>query len=239
MKKAIIIGATSGIGRALAVELSRRGYAVGLAGRREELLQELSSEMPGPSAVIKMDITHPEDAAPALDRLIAELGGMDILVISAGVGVTNPDLQWEPDQQTLAVNVMGFTAMAIAGFRYFSQQKSGHLVGISSIAGIRGSRFNPAYSASKAFVINYLEGLRGRAHHLGLPIYVTDIRPGFVETPMTHGQSDMFWVADVETAARQTADAIISRKRIAYITRRWGIIAWILRRIPEWIAEKY
>lgn len=238
MQKAIIIGATSGIGRSLAIELSQRGYAVGLAGRRTELLQQVQGELSGPSATMTIDVTMPEEAALRLDELIAALGGMDLLVVSSGIGVPNPELEFEPERQTIAVNVTGFVAMAAAGFRYFTRRGAGHLVGISSIAGLRGSRYNPAYGASKAFEMNYLEALRNRARHARLPIAVTDIRPGFVETPMTHGQVGMFWVANAAVAARQIADAIAKKRRFAYITRRWSIIAWIVRHLPSWALER-
>jgi NAD(P)-dependent dehydrogenase (short-subunit alcohol dehydrogenase family) len=107
-----------------------------------------------------------------------------------------------------------------------------------AIAGLRGSRFNTTYGASKAFQRSYLEGLRVRAHHLRLPITVTDICPGFVDTPMTKGQKGMFWLADAETAARQIAGAIGNKRRLAYITRRWAIIAWIIRHMPNWLLER-
>lgn len=238
MPNAIIIGATSGIGRALAVELSRRGYAVGITGRREELLRSLQQELPGSSTISVMDVTDPDAAAAQLESLAAEMGGMDLLVISSGVGVPNPNMDWEPERQTLVVNVMGFAAIAAAGYRYFAKQGRGHLVGISSIAGIRGGRFNLAYAASKAFVINYLEGLRARAHHDGVRMIVTDIRPGYVATPMTERNQHMFWVASAEVAARQIAGAIARKKRVAYVTTRWTIIAWLIRHIPNWLLER-
>lgn len=238
MSNAIIIGATSGIGRALALELSRRGYRLGLAGRRTDLLKSLQDELPGPSVIATIDVTAPEAAEQRLHALGDDLGGMDLLVISSGVGIPNPQLAFAQERQTIAVNVVGFVAMAAAGYRYFAERGTGHLVGISSIAGMRGSRFNPAYGASKAFEMNYLEALRNRARHEQLPITVTDIRPGFVETPMTHGQKGMFWVADVGKAARQIAGAIAAKRRVAYITRRWALIAWLVRRLPSWLLER-
>lgn len=238
MPKAIIVGATSGIGRALAVELSRRGYAVGLAGRREALLHEVQAQLTGPSAMQVIDVTQPAEATTRLESLISELGGMDLLVIASGIGVANPDLDWQPELETIAVNVSGFVTLVTAGYRYFARRGAGHLAGVSSIAGIRGSRFNPAYGASKAFDSNYLEALRARAHHQQLDIAVTDIMPGFVATPMTEGQRGMFWVANVETAARQIADALARKQRIAYITHRWSLVAWLLRHLPAWVLER-
>lgn len=238
MKRAIIIGASSGIGRALAVELARQGYTLGLTGRRLPLLHELQRSLPTPSIPCEMDISQPDEAMARLRTLIDDLGGMDLLVISAGRGSHNPDLTWPPERDTIAVNVTGSVALANVGFHYFLAQGGGHLVGISSIAGLRGSRWAPAYSASKAFVSNYLEGLRARAHHLGVPIAVTDIRPGFVATEMTAGQQGMFWVATAERAAVQIYAAIRRRRRHAYITRRWALLAAVLRVLPEWLLER-
>jgi short-subunit dehydrogenase len=239
MRKAVIIGATSGIGRALAIELSTRGYALGIAGRRSNLLQDLQQELAGTSVAKSLDLAKPEEATEMLTEMISELGGLDVLVIASGIGGPNPGMLWELERRIIAVNVDGFVAMATAGYRYFAHQGQGHLVGISSIAGIRGSRFNPAYSASKAFVMNYLEALRARGHHEKIDLAVTDIRPGFVETPLTHGQSGMFWVATAETAARQIADAIEKKRRVAYITHRWALIAWFLRHVPDWLVQRF
>lgn len=238
MKKAIIVGATSGIGRALAIELSQRNFSLGLLGRNEAALAELSSELPNTFTQI-IDISVAEEITTHMDELISRMGGMDLLIIASGIGDKLADeLCWENEERVLAVNISGFARLAVWGYNYFTQHGGGHLVGISSIVGIRGARTAPAYSASKAFQINYLEALRGRARHQTLPIYVTDIRPGFVDTPMTSGQRGMFWVADVARAARQIADAISNKKRVAYITRRWRLIAWLLRHLPDALVEK-
>lgn len=238
MRKAIVVGATSGIGRALAVELARAGYAVGVTGRRVALLEELRQSLSTPVYPCAMDVSRPEEAIAALDALIAAMGGVDLLVISSGVGIPNPELLFASEQATIAVNVTGFVAMATAGYRYFAAQGGGHLVGITSVAALRGSRWNPAYGASKAFDASYLEGLRARAHFERLPLAVTDIRPGFVETAMTADNPRMFWVASPEAAARQIAAAIHRKARVAYITRRWTLIAWLIRHLPDWLLER-
>ena len=120
---------------------------------------------------------------------------------------------------------------------YFEKQKSGHLVAISSIGGLRGSRQAPAYNATKAYQINYLEGLRQKAKKLNTSIFVTDIRPGLVDTEMAKGEG-LFWVMPVEKAARQIFQAIIDKKKVAYVTRRWGLIATILKQIPRPIHDR-
>ena len=138
MKKAIIIGATSGIGRALAIELSERGYALGLAGRREDLLQTLQGKLARESAWKMLDIAQPEDAVLRLHTLIADLGGMDLLVIAAGIADhLGETLDWEKEAAVLQTNVIGFVRLAVEGYNYFTRQQGGRLVGISSIAGIR------------------------------------------------------------------------------------------------------
>ena len=177
------------------------------------------------------DITETTSIVQELDELTAELGGLDLLVISSGTGDLNENLDFAIDKRTIDTNVLGFTCVADWAFTYFEQQKAGHLVAISSVGGLRGSRQAPSYNASKAFQINYLEALRQKATFLNIPIAVTDIRPGFVETDMAKGEGQ-FWVASVEKAARQIYDAIINKRQIVYVTRRWQFVAAILQRIP-------
>ena len=153
---------------------------------------------------------------------------MELVVISAGIGFINPELNWPEEKATIDVNVTGFAALANVAFRHFEQMQSGHLVGISSIAALRGSRIAPAYSALKAFVSNYMEGLRFRAAKAGLPILVTDVQPGFVDTAMAKGES-LFWVASPQEAAKQIYRAIQRRARHAYVTRRWRLFAWLFK----------
>lgn len=236
MKKAIIIGATSGIGRELAKILSLNNYVVGMAGRRTELLSNLQRETSG-SYIKRIDVTESEEAITFLKELIQEMGGMDMIVISSGVGFINPELDWKQEKETIDVNISGFAAIANAAFKYFSNQGSGHIVGISSIAAIRGSGEAPAYNASKAFVSNYLEGLRQKASKSGIAITVTEIQPGFVNTAMAKGEG-LFWVAPPEKAAWQILRAITGKKKHAYITKRWRSIAWLLKVIPGWIYNK-
>lgn len=237
MPIAVVVGATSGIGRALAEVLLDAGYTVGVAGRREELLRELCDAHPGRAVAQVMDLLEPEAAVAGLEALVGRLGGMDLLVVSAGVGARNPGLAFAPDARVVAVNVTGFVALAGFGYRYFAEH-GGHLVGISSVAGVRGCRWSPSYGASKAFVANYLEALRARARHDRLPVVVTEIVPGFVDTPMIAGRADLFWVADADTAARQTYRAIRAGKPRAYVTRRWALVAWLLRHLPDRVLAR-
>ena len=237
MKKAIIIGASSGIGRELSVILSQSGYAVCATGRRTELLESLQSELSPTSFVRTMDISKAESAIETFNSINQDIGGTDLVIVSAGTGHLNPDLQWHKEKDTIDVNVAGFSAIAGAAYSHFTQQRRGHLVGISSLAALRGGGDAPAYNASKAFVSNYLQGLRHKTAKLKMPIYITDIRPGFVDNAMAQGEG-LFWVQPPSKAARQIFTAIQKRRKVAYITKRWRLIGWVLRILPDAIYHK-
>ncbi|HUT85639.1 MAG TPA: SDR family NAD(P)-dependent oxidoreductase [Elusimicrobiales bacterium] len=236
-KKVIIIGASSGIGKCLAKVFSEHGYAVGITARRLELLSEAAKECPSDVFIKQMDVSNPVEAMGILEEIIKEMGGVDTVVINAGVGFDNQDLIWEKENKTIGVNVIGFTAIANVAMKHFLKQKSGHLVGISSIAAIRGNPSAPAYNASKAFISNYLEAMRLKAIKSKIPITVTDIQPGFVGTAMAQGEGT-FWVTSAKQAATQIFNAIRKKKKHAYVTRRWRIIAWLFRIMPDWILAK-
>lgn len=237
MKKAIIVGATSGIGRRLAEILVENGYLVGITGRRIHLLEEIKSEKPESYFIKAFDTTHTATVAQHLEQLVESLKGLDLLIISSGTGDLNDTLDFEIEKKTIETNVAGFTAIADWTFNYFREQKYGQLVAISSIAGLRGNRQAPSYSATKAYQINYLESLRIKAAKSSLPIFITDIRPGFVNTEMAKGEG-LFWVAPVDKAAKQLFIAIIKKKKVVYITRRWKIIAHLLKFLPNWAIER-
>lgn len=234
MPNAIITGASSGIGEALARVLAADGYGLGLVARRLDRLEALRAELPGQVWTRQIDVTQVDAARAGLDALIHEMGDVDLIVLNAGAGHMNPELTWETERLALDVNVHGFAATANVAMQYFLRRGRGHLVGISSIAGLCGSRYAPAYHASKAFVSRYLDSLRHMAFHSGQPIAVTDIRPGWVDTAM--GQNDkVFWRAPVDLAARQIAASIRRRVPRAYVTRRWRWIAWLLAVTPDWV----
>jgi short-subunit dehydrogenase len=237
MKNAIIIGASSGIGRALAVTLSRDGYRVGVVARRTDLLARLRAELTGPCVIKTVDVSRPELAMPLVRELIDELRDVELFIVSAGTGFENPALEWEPERETIAVNVLGFAGMVNVAVAHLETRGSGHLVGISSLAALRGNRIAPAYAASKAFVSNYLQGVRYRFNKLKLPIAVTDVQPGFVDTRMAKGDR-LFWVASSQTAARQIVAAILGRKQRVYVTRRWRLIAWLMQVVPDALYSK-
>ncbi len=236
-KRAVIVGASSGIGRELATLFSQKGWTVGLAARRLPLLEETARNLSGPAFMRRIDVSDPTTATVALEELISEMGGLDLLVISSGTGFLNPGLALENELETARVNVSGFIAVANVAFRHFQSQGRGHLVGISSIAALRGSGIAPAYNASKAFQANYLEGLRLKAIKSGSGVIVTDIRPGLVDTAMAKGEG-LFWVAPPEKAARQIFQAIREKAKTAYVTKRWRLVAWLLRILPDWLLAR-
>jgi short-subunit dehydrogenase len=237
MKKAIIVGASSGIGLELARVLVRNDYLVGITGRRKNLLEELKKENPLKYFVKSFDIKDLSANEKNLNELVIELGGLDLLIISSGTGSVDADLCFEIEKEIIDTNVSGVTQIAIRGFNYFKKQNFGHLVVISSIAGLRGGRFVPSYGASKAFQINFLEGLRQKSRHDKLNVTITDIRPGFVDTAMAKSPLK-FWVAPASKAAHQIFKAIKKKKNVAYITKRWVFIAYIMKLIPKWIWER-
>jgi short-subunit dehydrogenase len=237
MKSAIVIGASSGIGRELAKLLSQRGYHVGLTARRMDLLVSLQLELMNPSVIKQMDVMNAPAAMLQLQELLDEMQNVELVVINAGIGCINPDLDWQKEVDTIHTNVTGFAAMSNVALLHFIRQGSGQLVGISSIAALRGGDASPAYFASKAFVSNYLQGLRKKVAKLRLPITITDIQPGVVDTPMAQSHNKL-WVAPADKAARQVLDAIIKKKKHAYVTKRWILIAWLIKILPDFLYHK-
>lgn len=237
MRKAIVVGASSGIGKELSIVLAKGGYEVGLMARRTKLLDALQKTIPTKTHVGHIDLSNVPEAIEKLRNMIQTMQGADLIVINSGTGFLNPELGWLKEQQTLDVNVYGFCAIAGEVYKLFAKQGQGHIVGISSIGALRGNPIAPAYNASKAFMSNYLEGLRKKAFQEKLPIVVTDIKPGFVDTDMAKGEGK-FWVATPEQAAEQIFFSIRKQKQHAYITHRWKWIGWMLQCMPNWLYHR-
>lgn len=234
MKRIVIVGATSGIGAALARIYIAQGYTVGLTGRREDLLRQMGGGHRNVLAV-RHDVCDLRSSVAGLQALVARMGGMDLLVLCAGVGRMNPELDFAEDLPTLDTNVRGWTAVADWAFNFFRKQGYGQLAAITSIASLRGLAPAPAYSASKAYQAHFLEALRQRTRAEGGNVAVTEIRPGFVHTPLLSDNAKFFWVMPVDKAARQIAKAIERRKARATVTYRWKWIVPVLRMTPEWL----
>lgn len=237
MKRIVIVGATSGIGRGLAERMAARGERVAVLGRREEALCEMAALYPGNIVTCRCDVRQTEQIEPSLEKVREALGGIDLLVLSAGTGHLNPALDDGLEADTLATNVMGWTRVADWAMRCFLDQGQGHLVALTSIGGLKGSGMAPAYNASKAYQINYLEGLRKKARCSGRPIVVTDICPGFVDTAMAKGDG-LFWVMPLERVVSQIDAAILKRKTRLFVTRRWRLVACLLRWLPSAIYDR-
>ncbi|MEK7226481.1 MAG: SDR family NAD(P)-dependent oxidoreductase [Bacteroidota bacterium] len=236
LKKIVIIGASSGIGKKMAELYAQNGHRVGITGRRSELLQQIQQQFPQSVEYECFDVTKTENINH-LESLVSKLGGIDVLVISAGGGDVSMYLDWEIDKLTVDTNVNGFAEIANWSFNYFVKQGYGQLATISSLAAIRGGSWAPAYNASKAFQSNYFEGLAIKAGRMKKNIAVTCIEPGFVATKMAKSDK-LFWVVPVDKAARQIIRAIEKRKRKVYISRRWWIIAKILKWTPYWLYRR-
>ncbi len=235
-KKVVIIGASSGIGKRLAERYAEEGWLVGITGRRKGLLEQISNKNSQQIYYECFDVVE-KTATGHLHALITKLGGLDLLIISAGTGEPSLELSREIDKTTIETNVDGFAAIANYSFNYFVQQGYGQLVTISSVAANRGGHHAPAYNASKAFQSSYFEGLSIKALKLKKDITVTCIEPGFVDTKMAKGEG-IFWLVPVDKAARQIMQAILKRKRKVYISRRWRLIAWLMRNLPYGLYKK-
>jgi short-subunit dehydrogenase len=234
-KRMAIIGATSGIGRELAIEMHARGYVVGATGRRVERLEELHNELETNIHIQFMDVVELDDAISQLDQLKKDMGGLDIIVLNAGVSnYQKESVGRQADLHVVDVNVRGFANLASYSFNLFEQQGHGHIVGISSVASLFGWGLNIPYNASKAFMNTYLQGYRQKANHSNADIFVSTILPGFVKSEMTEDKKGMFWVQETDKAATQIADAIERKKNEAYITKRWRLAGWFAKLIPNW-----
>ena len=233
MKKAIIVGATSGIGRELAGILIKNNYQVGITGRRIDLLEELKNTSPSNYFIKSFDCTTASNSDKLLE-LTKEMGGLDLLIMSSGTGDANEKLVFKEDLKTVDLNVKAFTEIMDWSFNFFRNQGHGHITAISSVAGLRGSKVAPAYFASKAFQINYLESLRKMATK---NIYITDIRPGYVDTAMALGDN-LFWVSSKEKAAKQIFNYIKRKKDVGYVSKRWQLIAVALKIVPNFIYKR-
>ena len=235
--KIIIIGATTGIGHSLAELYISKGDEVTLTGRRIALLEEIKAQFPNSKVHIKtIDVADIYSARQTIQKLSEEVKGFDLIIINAGVGFQKAT--FEEEINTVDINARGFLAIANWAYEYFKNKGGGQIAGVSSLAALRGSPYAPEYHATKAFVSSYMEGLRLRSiknkHH----ITITDIRPGFVDTPMTKQNKGMFWVATPEKASKQIYEAIEAKKNIAYITKRYFLLAILMKILPQWIYSK-
>lgn len=229
----IIIGATSGIGREVAKLYIAQGWQVGVAGRRAEELETLRKEAPEQVSTQVLDVTL-EDAPYRLQSLIDKVGGMDLFLLSSGIGKQNPTLTPDIELKTAATNVEGFIRLTTAAYHYFEKQGYGHIAAISSIAGVKGLGIAPAYSATKRFQNTYLDALDQLSRMNGLNIRFTDIRPGFVATPLLKDDNYPLLMKAPQVAT-SIVKAISKKKRIVVIDWRYRILVFFWKLIPHWI----
>lgn len=235
-KRIIIVGASSGIGRELALLYAAQGNVVGITGRRDNLLEEVKTHFPAQIFTACFDVTGNENEI-FFRQLIREMDGLDLFIYNAGFGDPSENLDVATELSTTLTNVKGCVELVGLAFNYFVEQGKGQIAVTSSVAALRGSGWAPAYSASKAFVSNYAEGLNIKAARLKRDIVVTDIRPGFVNTKMAKGHG-RFWVAAPQKAAMQIIKAIEKKKRVAYITRRWWLVAKAMSVLPYFLYRR-
>lgn len=233
---AIVMGATSGIGREVALALVRQGWRVGVAGRREDILKKMVDETAGIVAYEVIDVTVPQ-ATDALHRLIGKMGGMGLYFHSSGIGYQNTALDADKELRTIETNCLGMARLVGAVFRYFEQhpETEGQIAVISSIARTRGLGAAPAYSASKRFTSHYIESLCQLKRIKGLRhLHLTDIRPGFVRTPLIEGSH-----FPMQLDARRVAAIIVAaiRRHQAVVTINWlyRLLVFFWQLIPRWL----
>lgn len=231
-KKAIVVGASSGIGREVAKLLVRQGWTVGVAARRVELLQDL-----GAAAQERIDVTA-SDATAALLRLISKTGGMDLFFYASGIGQQNRELAEDIELATMQTNAIGFTRMIGEAYRFFALQGSGHIAAITSIAGTKGLGPAPSYSATKAMQNVYLQAMEQLANSRQLNIRFTDIRPGFVDTALLAGDFHYPMMLKPDKVAKEIVRAIDSKQHIRVIDWKYRILTALWRRLPRWIWRR-
>ena len=236
-KRAIVVGASSGIGEAIARQLVKSGCHVALVARREQALHEIADSLNDtaslPLAHAYTHDVHDSGAVAGLfGQIVADLGGLDLIVYASGImpRVAADEYDTDKDCNTIAVNFTGAVAWLNEAARRFEKLGSGTIVGISSVAGDRGRRGNPVYGATKAGLNAYLESLRNRLERRGA--FVVTIKPGPVETPMTQGLK-MPGMIPADQAAGEILAAAGKPVRVAYVPGKWRLIMAVIRAIPS------
>lgn len=225
MKRAIVVGASSGIGMEVARLLRENGWTVGVAARRIDKLSEFDFNA-------KIDVNDDDSESKLLD-LIDRVGGMDLYFHCSGIGHQNRQLEEEIEVQTVKTNCLGFTRMVGAAYRYFSSHGGGHIAVISSIAGTKGLGPAPSYSASKSFQGIYIQALEQLSNRNHLNIRFTDIRPGFVATALIDDGQSYPLVLDKHSVAEDIVRSVIKQRHRRVIDWRWRVITRLWRLVPN------
>ena len=244
-RRAIVVGASSGMGAALVRQLAGEGYRVAAIARRGEALEELrqacaedAARTGGEVLVRAHDVANYGEVPELLEELVRELGGLDLFVFAAGVmpRVEPEEFDTAKDLSMIEVNLGGLVAWANPVAHLFRTQRSGTIVGVSSVAGDRGRRGAPVYGTTKAAMNTYLESLRNRLGESG--VHVCTIKPGFVDTAMTSGMDGLFWLISPERAAELILKAARSRANVRYVPRQWFVLMTVIRCIPSFLFRK-
>ncbi len=236
-KRAIIVGATSGIGMEVAKVLAEQGWSVGIAGRRTELLEQMQAENGNIVAHRRIDVNEP-GATTALEQLIDEMGGMDLYFHSSGIGFQNIALDMDKEVNTAITNVVGVTRMLNVAFKYFQAhpEREGHIAVISSIAGTKGLGAAPAYSSSKRYVNHYLECLTQLCTIKGIRnIRIHDIRPGFVRTALLGDGIPYPMQLEPRPVAEEIVRGIRRNRSIITVDWKFRLLVFFWRMIPRWL----
>jgi NAD(P)-dependent dehydrogenase (short-subunit alcohol dehydrogenase family) len=241
-KTVLITGASSGIGRALALEYASRGAHVAVAARRKEELDQLVREIEqggGRAKAYVVDVSDPAAAADVVRKADADLGALEMVIANAGAGYHGhaATMKWEDVSRVLDVNVRGAIATLHAAIPIFLAHKGGHLVGVTSLAGRRGLPQAGPYSASKAAVSIFLETLRIDLATAG--IRVTDVQPGFVDTPMTKGSKHpMPFLWGPKRAARFIVRRLAFAPAVVAFPWPLALLTRLARSIPPFIYDR-
>jgi short-subunit dehydrogenase len=233
MKKAIIMGASSGMGYEVAKLLLKDGWQVGVAARRTELLEDLKTQYDQQVETEKIDVTD-EDSPRKLLDLVGRLGGIDLYFHVSGIGKQNPDIVEEIEMNTVNTNAVGFTRLVDTMFNYMKENGGGQIAVISSIAGTKGLGPAPSYSATKAFQNTYIQALEQLSNNKKYNIRFTDIRPGFVDTPLLAG-GHYPMLMNQRYVARKIVKAIYAKKHVQVIDWRYSLLTRCWRLIPNFI----
>ena len=237
MKKILVLEDEPSIRSFVVINLRRSGYEPIEAATGEEALEKLRTQAPDLIVTESLDITR-DDAPEHLSRLIDKLGGMDIYLHCSGIGKRNTELHPDIEIDTLRTNGEGFVRMVTAAFGYFRAHGGGHLAVISSIAGTKGLGSAPAYSATKRMQNTYIDALAQLSRMENCGIRFTDIRPGFVATPLLSGDGRYPMLMRTEKVAARIMHVLRHPRRRVVIDRRYALMVFFWKLIPEWLWER-
>ena len=242
LRRAIVVGASSGLGAALAIQLAGQGYRVAAVARREAELAALRNRAGqfsrGAICPYIHDVNEYEQVPLLFDQITRDLGGLDLIIYAAAVQppVNLHEYDFAKDEAMIRTNLLGAIAWLNQAAARFERGRGGRIVGISSIAGDRGRVGSPAYNTSKAGLDTYLEALRNRLSRYG--VTVTTIKPGFIDTELLKNAARTFWVVSPEEAAARTLDAVNRGRQVAYVPPRWRLVSTIVRYMPSVIFRR-